>query len=139
MLIIPTTGAAGSGVDADFGQLLPLTQYWVAVRAVNICAVAGPYAVSHFTTTRINFTKLSGCFVATAAYGSPLEPQVESLRRVRDGLRSRSPLFAAATDLYYRSGPAAAAVIARSDAARAVVRMLLAPVVKVAQAAAPAP
>ncbi len=139
MLIIPTTGAAGSSVDADFGQLLPVTRYWVAVRAVNICAVAGPYEVGTFTTTRINFTKLSGCFIATAAYGSALEPEVESLRRVRDGLRPRSPLFAAATDLYYRSGPAAAAVIARSDAARAVVRMLLAPVVKVAQAAAPAP
>ena len=73
----------------------------------------------------MKFTQLSGCFVATAAYGSEMEPQVAALRRVRDALRPRSPLFAAAADLYYRSGPAAAAVIARSDTARALARRLL--------------
>jgi len=135
-LVVPTTGAAGSPVDVDFGGLSPLTSYYVAVRAIDECAVAGPYAVSkRFTTTKINFTKLSGCFVATAAYGSALSSQVESLRVARDALRRRSQVFAAATDLYYRSGPAAAAVIARSDATRAVVRTLLGPVVDIAGAA----
>jgi len=135
-LVVPTTGAAGSPVDVNFGGLSPLTTYYVAVRAIDECAVVGPYAVSKkFATTRINFTKLSGCFVATAAYGSALSSQVESLRVARDALRRRSQVFAAATDLYYRSGPAAAAVIARSDATRAVVRTLLGPLVDIAGAA----
>jgi hypothetical protein len=135
-LVIPTTGAAGTPVNVNFGGLTPLTSYYVAVRAIDDCAVVGPYAVSKkFTTTKINFTKLSGCFVATAAYGSALSSQVESLRVARDVLRRRSQVFAAATDLYYRSGPAAAAVIARSDATRAVVRTLLGPLVDIAGAA----
>jgi hypothetical protein len=138
-LIIPVNGATGSEVDAVFGLLAPSTTYYLGIRAVNICGVAGPYAVAGpAQTTAINFTKLSGCFVATAAYGSALEPQVESLRRVRDAMRKESAVFAAATDLYYRSGPPAAALIARSDVARAVVRTLLGPVVQIAGAVKPA-
>ena len=137
MLVVPTNGAPGTAVDVDFGQLQASTTYFVAIRAKNLCASTSPYVVGSFATTKINFTKLSGCFVATAAYGSALEPQVESLRKARDALRSRSPLFAAATDLYYRSGPVAAAAISRSDTARAVFRTLLAPVAAAAQAALP--
>ena len=48
-----------------------------------------------------------------------------------------SPLFSLATDLYYRAGPAAAAVVARSETARALVRGLLAPVATVAGAVYP--
>ena len=40
-----------------------------------------------------------------------MEPQVAALRSLRDSLRPKSGLVAAAVDLYYRSGPAAAAVI----------------------------
>ncbi|MES1207539.1 MAG: CFI-box-CTERM domain-containing protein [Pseudomonadota bacterium] len=133
-LMVPTGGAAGAGVDVDFGGLAPQVTYYVAIRAVDMCNVPGPYAVATLTTSRVNFTQLSGCFVATAAYGSALEPEVESLRHVRDTLRPRSPLFAAATDIYYRSGPAAAAVIARSEQVRAVVRSLLGPIVDLSQA-----
>jgi hypothetical protein len=134
-LSVPTGGVAGSAVDVGFGGMEPLTKYWIAVRAVDTCNLAGPYAVSTLTTTRINFTQLSGCFVATAAYGSAMEPQVAALRTVRDALRPRSPLFAVATDLYYRAGPAVAAVIARSDGARVLVREVIGPVVELARAA----
>jgi hypothetical protein len=138
-LTIPTSGNPGSTVAVELGGMDPLTRYFVAVRALDNCNVAGPYAVTKLTTTRVNFTKLSGCFVATAAYGSELEPRVESLRRVRDALLPRSALFSIATDLYYRAGPAAADVISRSAVARAVVRRLLAPVAALAQKAWPGP
>jgi hypothetical protein len=138
-LTVPVTGGAGTAVEVPFGGMEPLTRYWVAIRAVDRCNIAGPFSVTDLTTTRINFTQLAGCFVATAAYGSAMEPEVESLRRVRDALRPRGGVFAAATDLYYRSGPAAAAVLTRSDAARAVVRVLLGPVVEIARAVSPPP
>jgi hypothetical protein len=48
-------------------------------------------------------------------------------------------MFAVATDLYYRSGPAAAEVLKRSDTARALVRRLLGPVGAASQAAAALP
>jgi hypothetical protein len=97
--------------------------------------VAGPYAVGSLTTTRVHYTRLSGCFVATAAYGSPLAPEVQALRTARDALRPRSVLAAAATDIYYRSSPAAAALLERSEVARAVVRRLLGPIIELARAA----
>ena len=136
MLMVPTSAPPGSAVEVEFGGMQPLTHYYVAIRAWDSCT-PGDYVVTELTTTRINFTKLAGCFVATAAYGSAMEPEVGALRTVRDALRPRSPLFAAATDLYYRSGPAAAAVIARSDVARAVVRTILGPAVEAARAVAP--
>ena len=126
---------SGSVVDVPFGGMVPLTRFYVGVRAVDVCGVAGPDAVTTVTTTKINFTKLSGCFVATAAYGTALEPEVQALRVARDALRARSTTFATATDLYYRAGPVAAGLIGHSDTARAVVRRLLAPVVAVSQAA----
>jgi len=136
-LMIPSTGAAGTMVEIPFGGMAPLTRYTVAIRAIDACNVAGPFAVAELKTTQIHFTKLSGCFIATAAFGSTLAPEVAALRQVRDELRSRSPVFAAMTDLYYRSGPAAAALIVRSDATRAAVRSVLRPVVEVASSVAP--
>jgi len=73
----------------------------------------------------VQFTQLSGCFVATAAWGSALGPEVTALRQVRDRLRPASVLFATATDRYYRSGPAAADLLRRSDTVRALVRRFL--------------
>jgi hypothetical protein len=57
----------------------------------------------------------------------------QAMRQVRDCVTSRSGLFAAAADLYYRSGPAAAQVIKQSDTARALVRRLLAPAAALAE------
>jgi hypothetical protein len=128
-LMVPTTASPGAAVDADFGGLNPSTHYYVGVRAVDACNRAGPHAVAEVTTTRTNFTQLQGgCFVATAAWGSALAPEVAALRRARDWLRPASSLFAAAADLYYRSGPAAADLLARSDMARAMARQLIGPV-----------
>ncbi len=96
---------------------------------------ASDIALTAFVTPAQKFTQLSGCFVATAAYGSEMQPQVAALRSLRDTLRPRSGLVAAAVDLYYRSGPAAAAVIARSETARTLARRLLAPVAELAKVA----
>lgn len=133
-LMVPTDGAAGAPVALDFGGLAPSTTYWIAVRAVDICNQAGPHVVASMTTTRVDFTKLSGCFIATAAWGSELAPEVAALRRARDELRPASALFSAATELYYRAGPAAAAVLARSDGARALARRLVGPLGAIALA-----
>jgi hypothetical protein len=133
-LVVPTGQAPGAAVDVEFGGLQPSTHYWVAIRAADVCNVNGPYAVAELTTTRTNFTQLSGCFVATAAYGSALQPQVAALRRVRDRLLGANALFTAGAELYYRSGPAAADVLRRSETARAAVRGLIGPLGSLAQA-----
>lgn len=128
-------GSPGSPASFSIPGLRPNTEYVVGVRAVDGCGQTSSIVEATFQTPAMQFTQLTGCFVATAAWGSALGPEVTALRRVRDRLRPASVLFAAATDLYYRSGPAAADVLRRSDTARALVRRFLGPVGAAAEAA----
>jgi hypothetical protein len=70
-----------------------------------------------------------GCFIATAAYGSYLDPHVMTLRHFRDDrLLTNGPgrLFVAA---YYEYSPPIAAAIEKSDALRYLTRLALTPIV----------
>jgi hypothetical protein len=112
------------------------TKYVVGVRVRGGCMCeGGPLATAAFQTSAPEYTHLSGCFVATAAYGSALAPQVETLRRARDQLRARSGLGAAAVSLYERSSPPLAGVLRETEAGRAVIRSALAPVADVVETA----
>ena len=118
-----TPGSPGAVASVPSRILKPSPQYTVGVRAIDPCGqVVADFAMVTFTTPAMKFTQLSGCFVATAAWGSAMAPEVAAMRKVRDRLRPASTMFAVATDLYYRSGPAAAEVLQRSDTARALVR-----------------
>jgi hypothetical protein len=72
-----------------------------------------------------------GCFIATAAFGSMLDPHVVLLRQVRDRFLLTNGPGRELVALYYRFSPGAAAFIARHETARAVVRWALMPVVGV--------
>jgi hypothetical protein len=140
-LVIPIDGAPGSAIDVDFGGLTPSTHYYVGVRAVDSCNRPGPHAVAELTTSKIHFTQLppvalskGQCFIATAAWGSALEPTVTAMRHARDRLLTDVPLFSVAADLYGRSGPAAASVLRRSDTARVLARQMLGPLATTAKA-----
>jgi hypothetical protein len=69
-----------------------------------------------------------GCFIATAAFGSPMAPQVQLLREFRDRyLLTNAPgrLFVAA---YYRVSPPLAKRVGESEILRAITRTGLLPV-----------
>lgn len=134
-LRVPTTGAAGDVVEIDFGGLTPETTYWVAMRAIDECNAPGPIAVAQVETTAIHFTTVSPCFVATAAYGSPLEARVAVLRRFRDRHLMTNALGRAFVRAYYALGPHAADAIRESETLRAVARAALAPIVALAERA----
>lgn len=71
----------------------------------------------------------SGCFIATAAYGSPLDPHVETLRRFRDERLLTNAPGQAFVALYYRLSPPVAEAIAGSPALRAATVLALTPLV----------
>jgi uncharacterized repeat protein (TIGR01451 family) len=70
-----------------------------------------------------------GCFIATAAYGSYLDPHVQVLRDFRDRYLMKSSMGRDLVSLYYTYSPPTAEFIARHKGLRLVTRAVLTPVV----------
>ena len=70
-----------------------------------------------------------GCFIATAAFGSPLESHVMMLRQFRDEVLLPNRIGRAAVVLYYKHSPPLADTIAAHDNLRKIVRWSLLPIV----------
>ncbi len=121
-------GAPGLQQSFRLAALRPLTTYVVGVRARGCCIGEGPLATISFTTAQMKFKQLSGCFIATAAFGSALDPSLAAMRRLRDDVRRQSAVGASLVDIYERSSPPVADLLRLSDTGRAVVRQVLAPI-----------
>ena len=72
-----------------------------------------------------------GCFIATAAYGSLMEPHVKILRDFRDRFLIGNTVGDSFVRLYYIYSPPIADFIAEHDSLRVMVRISLLPVVGV--------
>jgi V8-like Glu-specific endopeptidase len=70
-----------------------------------------------------------GCFIATAAYGSYLDPHVQVLRDFRDHHLLKSGPGRGVVRLYYQYSPSVAAFIKDHEILRTAMRMMLTPVV----------
>ena len=121
--------APGSVVEVDIGHLTPQQRFWVGVSAQDECGDWGAIGVAEIETTAIEFTTVSPCFVATAAYGSPLDARIDVLRRFRDRHLRSNALGRAVVSAYETLGPIAAAWIAEDEDRRAAARAMLDPIV----------
>jgi hypothetical protein len=125
----------GSTVSTRLVGLIPKTKYYVAVRPKSRCGADGAIAATSAETGAAQFATLSGCFIATAAYGSDLEPEVAMLRRFRDRYLLTNPLGQAAVASYYTMSPSLASLIAKHEPLRQAARAALTPVVQLVRAA----
>ena len=71
---------------------------------------------------------VGGCFIATAAYGTPFDERIDRLRHFRDHSLARSGVGRAFIARYYRHSPPIAEYIQSRPVLRALVRVLLIPV-----------
>ena len=69
------------------------------------------------------------CFIATAAYGSYLAPEVQTLRRFRDDYLLTNQIGQAFVRFYYRTSPSIADYISEHQSLRVVTRWALTPIV----------
>jgi len=78
-----------------------------------------------FTIRAIN----EACFIATAAYGTPMAEEIQILRELRDEYLLTNPLGQALVGVYYRVSPPIAEFITAHPSLKPVVRAGLVPVV----------
>ena len=124
--------AAGQPVHGAIGDLVAETHYYIAVRATDRLNRHGPISVAQITTPKRVFATVTPCFVATAAYGSPLASEVGSLRRVRDRFLLSTAPGRALVHAYYRRGAVLAAELREHAWLRPLARAALRPIVTLA-------
>jgi hypothetical protein len=70
-----------------------------------------------------------GCFIATAAYGTPMAEEINVLRKWRDENLMKSAPGRLFVNIYYMTSPPIASLISKSDKIRSLTRKLLTPIV----------
>jgi hypothetical protein len=109
------------------------TDYEIEIAALDLCQGQSDPVAASLKTTSIDFTTVPPCFVATAAYGSPLADEIWALRRFRDRYLMTNLAGRAVVDAYYSVGPHAADIIAEHPWMRTTTRVLLTPLVALAR------
>jgi hypothetical protein len=99
--------------------------------AVTTITVNGDYSI----TANFVAAPFGGCFIATAAYGTPTAEQIDVLREFRDTVLLESITGSRFVALYYQFSPPVADFIAGNELLRTLVReFLIDPIVFVVQA-----
>ncbi len=76
-----------------------------------------------------------GCFIATAAFGTSMAHEINVLRSFRDNFLMREKAGNKLISFYYTVSPTIAKMIERSSILKAFARVVLTPIVKIAQKA----
>jgi hypothetical protein len=124
--------------------LEPETRYYFALTAYDtsrnesdysgeVSAVTGddpdPAPAPSSSVPLIDTGDSGGCFIATAAYGSYLNPHVKILRDFRDVFLASNSLGGKCVHLYYRYAPPIASRIEKHGCLKFIIRQVLLPMI----------
>jgi hypothetical protein len=91
--------------------------------------VVKPETMGEINVSNIFPSSGGGCFIATAAYGTPLASEIQILREFRDEYLLTNPLGQAFVNLYYKVSPPIAEFITEHPSLKPIVRTGLVPAV----------
>jgi alpha-tubulin suppressor-like RCC1 family protein len=115
--------------QCDVGNWVNITQvaageyHTVGLKSDGTVVAAGGYVCCSLPSP--------GCFIATAAYGTPMAGEIEILRQFRDEYLLTNPLGQAVVGLYYRISPPMAEFITEHPSLKPIVRAALLPAVAI--------
>lgn len=132
------TAAANANTYTDT-DLSFNTTYYYTVKAYNDSGDSSDSNEASATTEALSFVGGGGgggggggCFIATAAFGTPMEKHVLILREFRDRCLLKTSAGKSFVKLYYEVSPPVAAIVARNEGLRFITRYSLMPLVGVA-------
>jgi len=102
------------------GDLGTITDVYAASTTITMDS---PYSI------RADFSGAGGCFIATAAYGTPMAEEIQILREFRDEYLLTNVVGQAMVDVYYRVSPPIAEFITEHPSLKPIVRAALLPAV----------
>jgi hypothetical protein len=132
--LIATAGAGYRFVNwtGDVGTIANVTA------AATTITMNGDYSITanfEESSTPSPWGSGAGCFIATAAYGTPTAKQIDVLREFRDVVLLKSTVGSQFVALYYRFSPPVADFIAGNEFLRTLVReVLVDPIVRIVEA-----
>ena len=86
-----------------------------------------PYRLAEYPSRKSG----TGCFIATAAYGTPFANEINILRNWRDRWLLRRRIGRLFVKIYYTFSPSVASNIANSEFRKEQTRRILRPIVKI--------
>ncbi len=131
---LTATPASGYEFVNWTGDVSTIAAATAATTTINITANTD-YVIKAKFQIKSETPPSGGCFIATAAYGTPTAKQLDVLRAFRDDVLLKSTVGSRLVDLYYRTSPPIANFISEHNFVRTLVRELLVdPIVGVLEA-----
>jgi hypothetical protein len=118
---------AATSVDTGGLESIPTDEVTFSTTTISTISTTIPPTTTTVATTNVDSG--GGCFIATAAFGSYLDPHVKVLRDFRDRYLLTNSLGQALIKYYYRYSPHVADVIRKHESLKSATRWALIPVV----------